>query len=148
MTQLEIYRPGSPATLQATVDVDEKTVFSQKLMNEHKITSEFYSTSVLDITIGDYITHNSEDFYINRLPDITKINSATYLYKITFESVLYDLAKKLFISSDGLAEYSYSGSATDFVTNIVANMNVTGSGWTVGTVDATDDKLLYFANES
>jgi hypothetical protein len=148
LTQLEIYRPGTPPTLQATVDIDEKTVFSQKLMNEHKITSEFYSSSVLDITIGDYITHNSENFYLNRLPEITKINSAAYQYKCTFESVLYDLAKKLFISTDGLADYDYSGSATDFVTNIVANLNVTGSGWTVGTVATTGDKLLRFTNES
>jgi hypothetical protein len=145
---IAILRPGTPPTTQATVEIDEKTVFSQKLMNEHKITSEFYSTTALDITIGDYITHGSENFYLNRLPEITKINSATYQYKCTFESVLYDLAKKLFISTDGLAEYSYSGSATDFVTNIVANLNVTGSGWTVGTVATTDDKLLYFANES
>lgn len=145
MNTLTIYRSGSPSL---TINIDERTVFSQKLMTEHHIVSEFYSNTVLDIQIGDYVTLNSENFYLNRLPGLTKVNSSTFLYRLDFESVWYDLKKKLFISSDGLAEYGYTGTATDFVTNIVANLNVTGTGWTVGTVDTTEEKTIVFSNMS
>ena len=145
MNTLTIYRSAAPTV---TVDIDERTFFSQKLMTEHRVASEFYSSSVLDIQIGDYVTHNSENLYINRLPGVTKLNNSLYHYRIDFESVWYELKKKLFISTDGLAEYGYTGNATDFLTNIVANMNVNDSGWTVGTVDSTDEKTIVFSNES
>lgn len=146
MTELIIYHP--PATEIVTIPIDEKTVFSHKLMGEHIIRCEFTYGSVIALQIGDYITYSSETFYINRLPNIEKLNNKTFRYKITFESVLYNLSRKLFISSDGLADYSYNGSATDFVTSIVASINEINSGWTVGTVDASDDLTLRFTNES
>lgn len=145
MNTLTIYRSGAPSI---TINIDERTIFSQKLMTEHRISTNFYSNTVLDIQIGDYVTLNSENFYINRLPGVTKINTFTFNYQIEFESVWYDMRKKLFISTDGLAEYGYTGTATDFVTNIVANLNVTGSGWTVGTIATTEEKTIVFSNES
>lgn len=148
MNTISIYRPGIPAALIAVVDIDEKTVYTKKIQGDHKITSEFYSSSVLAIQIGDYITHNSENFYINRVPEIEKINNSTFKYKIDFESVLYDLKKKLFMSSDGLAEFSYNGTASDFVTMIATLMNSVGSGWSAGTVGTSTEQTLQFSNES
>jgi hypothetical protein len=147
MNTLTLYRNASPSI---TVPINESTFFTQKLMTEHRISCDFFSTSVLDIQIGDYVTHSSENFYINRIPSITKLSNHTLQYHIDFESVLYELTKKLFISTDGLAEYGYTGNASNFITNIVANMNVSGmpGGWTVGTVDSTDEKTIVFSNES
>ena len=145
-TTLTIYRP--PATEITTVDIDEKTVYVKRLMGEWHITAEFYTTSVLAIQIGDFITYDSENYYINRLPDIVKLNNSTFQYRIDFEHSLYNLKKKLFISSDGLADFSYNGTATDFITNIVASVNEIDTGWTVGTVDKTTEQTLQFANES
>jgi len=147
-TTIGIYRPGTPATLQATVNIDEKTRMIKKLMGDWHVTADFNVTSVLDIQIGDYITYDGENYYINRLPDITKLNNATFQYKIDFEHSLYNLKKKLFISYDGLADFSYNGTAEDFITNIVAAINEIDSGWTVGTVDSTDPITLQFTNES
>lgn len=147
-TTIGIYRPGTPATLQATVNIDEKTRMIKKLMGDWHVTADFNVTSVLDIQIGDYITYDGENYYINRLPDITKLNNATFQYKIDFEHSLYNLKKKLFISYDGLADFSYNGTATDFITNIVAAINEIDTGWTVGTIDTTDEITLQFTNES
>lgn len=144
MTTLTLYRLAAETV---TVNIDERTVYSHKLMDDRKISADFISSTVLDILIGDYITYDSENYYINRLPSIVKINSNTYQYKVEFESALSDLKKKLFISSDGLCAFSYTGEPTDFVANIVANLNITGSGWSVGTVDAGDSKRLDFNNE-
>ena len=145
MNTLTIYRSASPTV---TVNIDEKTIFSQKLMTEHRVVCDFYSDAVLDIQIGDYVTHASENFYLNRIPGITKLNNSLYQYRFDFESVWYDLKKKLFMSIDALAEYGLTGTATDFVTAIVTNMNVNGSGWTVGTIATTEEKTLVFSNES
>lgn len=145
-TTLTIYRP--PSTEIVTVNIDEKTVYSKHLMGEWHITAEFYTTSVLAIQIGDFITYDSENYYINRLPDITKLNNSTFQYKIDFEHSLYNLKKKLFISPDGLADFSYNGQAGDFLTNIIASVNEIDSGWSIGDCDITDEITLQFANES
>jgi len=146
MTTIEIFRP--PSTSIAVINIDERAVYSKRLMGEHKITSQFYHDSVIALQIGDYVTYESENFYINRLPDITKIDNSTFKYNIVFEGVIYNLSRKLFISSDGLADFSYNGTAEDFITNIVASINEVDSGWTVGDVDESTERTLQFANES
>ena len=57
---LIIYRTGVEI---ARVSIDEQTVLTKKLMNEDKISSEFYSKNVLPIEIGDYIEYNSKNTY-------------------------------------------------------------------------------------
>lgn len=146
MTTIQIKRP--PVTTVATIQLDERTVLSKMLLRESKITAEFIHGSVIALQIGDFVTYASENYYINRLPDIVKINNFTYKYKIDFESVLGNLKKKLFLSSDGLADFSYNGTASDFITNIVASINEIDSGWTVGTVDTSTEQTLQFSNES
>jgi hypothetical protein len=147
MNTLTIYRSAAPNLI---VDIDDRTIFTQKLMTEHRIVSEFYTRLVPDILIGDYVTLNGENFYINRLPTITKLDNASYQNNVEFESVWYELRKKLFVSIDGLVEYGYTGNATNFITNIVANMNSVGfpGGWSVGTIEATEEKTIVFSNES
>lgn len=144
MNTLIIYRA---AAVYATVDIDEKTVFKRKLMGEHRISTSFIWPSVLGITIGDYVIYDTENYYVNRIPGIKKINNTAYEYTIDFEAVGYDLCKKMFMSTDKLTEFGQSGTATDFITMIVTNMNVNYSGWTVGTVDTTEIKTIVFSNQ-
>jgi len=147
MTTLEIYRSGTPPTLEETINIDERTIFTKKLMGDCYISCDIISNTVLDIQIGDYVTLDSTNYYIERVPTVEKINNSTYKYSITFFSEEFFLKKKLFFSSDGLLDYSYTGEPTDFVTNIVAALNTTSSGWTVGTVDSADSKRIDFNNE-
>jgi len=143
MNTLTLYRSGAPTV---TVDIGDTTEFSCKLMGERKIKAEFYS-SVLDIAIGDYVTYNSENFYVNKLPNIKKINNDTYQYRIVFEGVVYDLEKKIMVS-DNLTKYTYTGDASDFLDDIVANMNEYSSGWSAGSVPSTWEAEVTFANET
>lgn len=145
---IEIYRPGTPATLQASISIDERTLFSKRLMNEHRIVSDFISGSILNIQIGDYIVHKSEKYYIEKVPNVTKLNNSTFQYTIVFESVIAELSRKLFISSDGLADFSKNGTASDFIDDLIANINTISSGWTKGTVEASEYITMQFANES
>lgn len=146
MATIGIYRAG---VLKETVSIDEKTVFFRKLMTENRITSEFNSATVLDIMVGDYITWNSEQYTINRLPTIEKLSTLSYNYNIIFESYMYDLSKKLFISIDGLAEFSLNETATGFLNKIISNINKTQTGWS-GSVTGDTGKYitLQFSNET
>lgn len=148
ISTISIYRPDTPPTLQATVSIDDKTVFKKRLMNEHYIISDFVSNTILDVQIGDYIVHNSENYYIEKVPNVTKINNSTFQYTIVFEGVISELNRKLFISSDGLADFSKNGTAMDFITDLVASINTISTGWTVGTVEASEYITMQFANES
>lgn len=145
MTNLIIYRN---AVEVASVSIDEKTVLTKKLMNEDKITSTFFAEAVLPLELGDYVVFNGKNYYLNTLPGIEKQNNKTYKYTLVFQSVLYDLYAKLLISSDGLNDFSYVGTAQDFLQLIVDNMNQITTGWAVGTVDESTDKALDFINES
>ncbi|MFA5300721.1 MAG: hypothetical protein WC389_21235, partial [Lutibacter sp.] len=147
ISTIEIYRPGSPPVLQETINIDEKTVFTKRLMNEHHIVADFISNSILNIQIGDYIVHKSENYYIEKVPNVTKINNSTFQYTIVFESVIAELSRKLFISSDGLADFSKNGTASDFIDDLITNINTISSGWTKGTIEATEYITMQFANE-
>ena len=157
MTSIEIYRMGrSPIT----VNIDEKTMFSRKLMGEHRVTSEFIhnSASALDLTIGDYITYpasalwntaSGENYYVNQLPAVTKVNNSIFKYNATFEANLYNLNKKIFKDGTcGLTDFAYSGSPSDFVDKILSNINEINPTWSAGTVSTGIDKTLQFTNES
>ena len=155
MTTINIYRSGSPLI---ELDIDERTIFTKKLQGEHKITSEYIHSgaSGLDLTIGDYIYYPasgqsaSASYTINRLPTVTKINNSTFKYNIAFEANSYNLNKKLLISSDELADFSYNGSPNDFLTLILSNINGIDAGWTTasGTNTSGEDKTLQFVNDS
>jgi uncharacterized protein (TIGR02145 family) len=117
-------------------------------MGECRVMCEVYSSTILDITIGDYIVHNSENYYINRIPDIEKIDDSTYKYVIAFESDLYNLSKKRFVSSDGLITFSLSNDPVGFLNLIVDNINEINAGWTVGDYGTAEERTLSFSRES
>lgn len=142
--QLEIKRNTA---VVASVEIDEKTVFIKKLMGEHKIRSEFYVEAPLNLQIGDYIEFRGEIFTINRVPEVEKINLKTFKYSIDFEGQIYALYNKLFMW-DGIDEFSYTGTAADFLSLVVSNINQISSGWTSGSVDTTDEKTIYFEADS
>lgn len=148
MNSLTIYR--QPSTEVVTINIDEKTVYQKRLMAEHFIKCEFIYDSVIALHIGDYITYpiGGENYYINRLPTIVKNSNSSFQYTIIFESDIADLNKKLYISSDGLAQFSLNGTAEDFIDLLITNINSISSGWSKGVVTAVDPITLEFANES
>jgi hypothetical protein len=122
MAELLIYRDRIYPALVATVQIDENTVFKKRLMGDWRILCETISATALDIKIGDFITYNDEEYYINRQPDIDKVNSSTYKYIIAFESIIFDLSKKLFMNSDGLSDFTMTDTASGFIDLILSNL--------------------------
>lgn len=145
MASLTIYRDSIEV---ATVEIDEKTVLTRKLMNEDKVVSDFVSQGVLPLELGDYILVNLKKYYLNQLPNIEKVNERTFKYSVVFQSELYDLYNKLFRSVEGLSDWSYTGNAADFLAKIVESMNEISTGWAAGEVDPSGDKNMDFINEN
>lgn len=145
MAELIIKRIGVTV---ATVKIDDKTVLIKKLMNEDKVTSQFFHPSKLPIELGDYIEVAGKNYYLNKLPSVEKVKNGTFKYSVAFESVLYDMYNKMLISIDGLSDFAYTGNASEMVALIVSNMNEITSGWVVGTIDSSERKTTTFTNET
>ena len=142
--QLEIKRNTNQV---AIVEIDENTVFTHKLMGEHKVKADFIASSALPIQIGDYIEHRSERFYINTPPEVEKINNFTYRYLIEFEGEIYKLYNKIFMD-EGVADFSYHGTPEDFLLLILTNINTIDAGWQIADVDELPAQTLIFSGDS
>lgn len=143
MTTLVIYRP--PSTELITINIDDSAILSHKMMAEWNITLTYTSPTILDLQIGDFVVVDSVYFYLTRLPDVEKLNNSTFRYSLVFQSVFSELQTRLNFSTDGLTEYDYTGTADDFLTNIVAL--VADLGWSKGVVDASLPINISFSNE-
>lgn len=132
----------------AQVEIDERTVYTKKLMGEHKITAEFYSEVPLVLQIGDYIEFLGEVFTINGVPKWTKLNLKTHNYRIEFEGQIYNLLRKRLRSSDGLVVFTYLGTALDQLNLLLTNINSIDPGWTIGEVDTTPEILMEYSKDS
>jgi len=132
---------------QAIVPLDENTVFTHKLMGEHKTVVDTIVAAPLVIQIGDYIEHKGERFYINTPPQVEKINNFTYSYIINFEGEVYTLFNKLFMD-EGQADFSYHGSPNDLLLLLLDNINSIDAGWTIATVDNAPEQLLSFSGDT
>lgn len=132
-----------------TVRIDESTVFTNQLMGEHKIQAEWVSTVPLGLRIGDYTIWQDEKYYLNLIPEITKVNNFTYQYNATFEGEVYSLYNKI-LMDEGAADFSYFGTCSELASLIVDNMNTIDSGWSFDYQDLGESEpiLMEFKEES
>lgn len=145
MTQkLTVYRDGDELY---NLDIDESTVYSNTIMGVDKIAAVFNESTPLDIREGDYVAFRSNTYEVNQPISVTKTAKNNYEHTVNFESFIYRLYNKVFMHLDQI-EFVYVGTATQFVQLICDQMNTIDSGWSVGTVDSTDDLTIqFFAGE-
>ena len=129
------------------MEIDERTIFTQKLMGEHKIVSDFIHSSPLPVHLGDYIEHGQERFFINTPPEVEKINNFTYRYVIIFEGEIYRLYNKIFMD-EGQADFSYHGTPKDFLLLLLTNINSIDAGWAIEKVEDAPAQTLTFNEDS
>ncbi len=108
--ELDIYRGGS---VNVTVEIDERTRLLQRLLGEDIIRAVFPSHDIVDIAIGDYVIHDSRNYYVNNLPAIVKNSSTNFEYNVIFEGIYYNLGKTQFI----FTVVDKSGTATTTTTD-------------------------------
>ncbi len=145
---LDIYRGGS---VNITVNISEETKLYKELLGQNTVTlSETYD-EVKDILIGDYVIVGGEYFYVNLDPNIQKQSTRQYKHTVIFEHISYKLLNVQLQDANNKLNFYYNSNLDGFIDLIVDSMNGVYSGWSKGTVDATQKdnfKLLYFEGEN
>lgn len=134
--KLNIYRSGVIVT---SFDIDESTVFNEKLNGTKTITCVVNSVIALDLQKEDYIIYKGEKFTINVNPEAAKEGtSLTKSYNMVFEP---DQATMLdiFVDKNGVKTFPYYGTAADQLRLLTDSM---GAGWSVSEVESTEEKNL------
>ncbi len=142
MNSLQLYRQGASTVI---VPIDENTVYFDECMGRFDIQCQFFSPTVLDIRVDDYIIYNGVRYTINVPYQVTR--SAVIQYNITFEHPSYWL-KDITFKHLGAIEFSFFGTPQTFVQLIVDCMNVDDSGWMVGICEVMEEKLIDFYADS
>ncbi len=134
--KLNVYRSGVIVT---SFDIDESTVFNEKLNGTKTITCAVNSIIALDLQKEDYIIYKDEKFTINVNPEAAKEGtSLTKSYNMVFEP---DQATMLdiFVDKNGVKTFPYYGTAAGHLQLLTDSM---GAGWSVSEVDSTEEKNL------
>ena len=143
--KLSVYRSGAVVERIAVLS----GTHTEKHQGENYISIRSQANHKLDIAIGDYITHDGKEWYVNTAPKCVKNAKNDYSYDITFESVLYDLGKVAILDA-GKSDFYLVGNAGFFLDLIISNLNrVYGANvWSKGAVASTEDINMQFQNEN
>lgn len=134
--QIQVLRE---AEVISNIDIDEGTVFNEKLQSARLITCPVSAVNAFPLQEGDYIIHKGENYIINTLPEFDKDGSKLQkTYNITFEAEFYLLLDTYILNDQGLAEFPKYGSAIDHLNMIFNSANRNDTGWTVGEVADTE----------
>lgn len=116
-------------------------------MADDVIKIEFEHSEYIDLTVGDFIVFNNSEYRINIMPTVKKLAKNSFEYTCEFEGNIYQLAKVIF-QFEGRSDFQFSGTAADFLTLCVTNLNRAFSGYSEGGAVETDYFTLDFENEN
>lgn len=133
---LEIYRNNS---VNATVEIDARTVFSAAINAENKVTAQFTSETPIEIAIRDFIYVDGFKYQINKFTDMDI--SSKYEYNVVFEATSYSLFNKPYNTVSSEPIFKKFGTVTEFIDTIISQINGIDSGWTKGTIEDNGKQL-------
>lgn len=124
-------------TVVCDVYLRDNSYTVEEIMGEHTLTLNFLDRNVVDLQINDYVDFDGIKYKIRHNEKVTKRETSLgWEYTVQFYSSRYDLLDVEFFFH-GTPERKknfdyYTGTARDWLTLFVKNMNRTGSGWVVG----------------
>lgn len=124
-------------TVVCDVYLKDNSYTVEEIMGEDTLTLNFLSRNVVNLQINDYIDFEGTKYKIRHNEKVTKRETSLgWEYTVQFYSSRYDLLDAEFFLH-GTPERKknfdyYTGTARDWLTLFVKNMNRTGSGWVAG----------------
>ena len=124
-------------TVVCDVYLKDNSYTVEEIMGEDTLTLNFLSRNVVNLQINDYIDFEGTKYKIRHNEKVTKRETSLgWEYTVQFYSSRYDLLDAEFFLH-GTPERKknfdyYTGTALDWLTLFVKNMNRTGSGWVAG----------------
>jgi|GEM_PF-2264794 len=147
---MKIYR-GS--TEICDVYLKDNTFTIDEIMGEQTLTINFLSLNVIQFNINDYITIGGITYKIRYSEKVTKRETSLgWEYNIVFYSKEYDTNDVEFFlhaTPERKKNYDYyTGTASQWLTLLVNNMNRNGSGWTAGSCIDSEYVTLSFKDKT
>lgn len=124
-------------TVVCDVYLKDNSYTVEEIMGEDTLTLNFLSRNVVNLQINDYIDFEGTKYKIRHNEKVTKKETSLgWEYTVQFYSSRYDLLDAEFFLH-GTPERKknfdyYTGTARDWLTLFVKNMNRTGSDWVAG----------------
>lgn len=124
-------------TVVCDVYLKDNSYTVEEIMGEDTLTLNFLSRNVVELQINDYIDFEGTKYKVRHNEKVTKRETSLgWEYTVQFYSSRYDLLDAEFFLH-GTPERKknfdyYTGTARDWLTLFVKNMNRTGSGWVAG----------------
>lgn len=124
-------------TVVCDVYLKDNSYTVEEIMGEDTLTLNFLSRNVVNLQINDYIDFEGTKYKVRHNEKVTKRETSLgWEYTVQFYSSRYDLLDAEFFLH-GTPERKknfdyYTGTARDWLTLFIKNMNRTGSGWVAG----------------
>lgn len=124
-------------TIVCDVYLKDNSYTVEEIMGEDTLILNFLSRNVVELQINDYIDFEGTKYKVRHNEKVTKRETSLgWEYTVQFYSSRYDLLDAEFFLH-GTPERKknfdyYTGTARDWLTLFVKNMNRTGSGWVAG----------------
>lgn len=124
-------------TVVCDVYLKDNSYVTEEIMGEHTLSLSFLSRRVIDLQIGDYVEFEGGSYRIRHNEKVTKRETSLgWEYTVTFYARGYDLGDVEFFlhgAPERKKNFDYfTGTAAEWLTLLVKNMNRTTSGWMAG----------------
>ncbi len=139
------------ATTVLTVRPEGK--LSRKIMAEEIVDMSFRIPQFVKLQIGDRVEVFGNTYFMATEPTVQKVSKREFAYTVQFTGIKYKLAEVQLLFPDGdnaltVPDFSIMGTAAVVLDLIIQNANRLQSGWTKGTVDETETKLITFSGHN
>lgn len=126
---------------------------SQSMLSDDAVEFSVSSNAVLDIKINDTVEVFGNTYRINSLPEVTKENSKSYIYKIRAQGLMYDLLRCKFFNADGegfktTVNFPLIANLEGFLLAVRNNMRRFSLDWEIGNFSDTETKMITFGDDS
>jgi len=134
---MNIYRGTN---IIASFPVDENTLFFSELMGADRITSNVILDQPITLQIGDFLFWDGNKYYLNDVTDLER--NASYAYSITWYGESYLLYNKI-VRHLGRTQFGYTGTPTELVLLLLANMRELDPAWDPGEIAEIDEPIHF-----
>ncbi|MEI6752341.1 MAG: hypothetical protein WCK78_04160 [Paludibacter sp.] len=130
-----------------TVDipVSDSSYRNRQIMGENALTLYISLADYIDIPIGAYCEYDGERYTLIRPASLVKNSSRNHEYTLVFEAEQSVLSKYKFRDTTSKRlKFSLTAQPQEHLQMLVDNLNLRGSGWSIGTCIEAIEKTLYF----
>lgn len=127
------------------LDVEDSSYRVREVMGSHELSLTIKHYEPLVLPVGCHVDYEGVRYFLFRPENIKKNGGRSYEYTVIMHPYEYELSKyKLRNPVDKRLKFSYNGTPAEHLQMIVDNLNMRGTGWTLGAVTEAPPKLINY----